>query len=105
MMNHAIILLSLSCLSLLACQGKSMEQPTIPEDKMARIMADLSIAEAATQNLGTPQKDSMMHVYFVQVFEMHGTSLEEYEKNLRLYIQDMPRLEQITKQVEDIFGK
>lgn len=100
-----ILPLAFAGLTLFACREKQAEQPTIPEDKMARIMSDLSIAEAATMNLGSPKKDSLMQVYFAQVFQMHGTNLEEYEKNLRIYVHDLPGLERITKQVEDNFGE
>lgn len=51
-------------------------------------MADLYIAEAATNGLGGYEKDSLTHVYYEQVFEMHGVTKEEYEKNIRLLSQN-----------------
>ena len=90
MMKYLISCLSLCCF--LACTGDAMEKPTLSDEKLARIMADLNIAEAATIGLAGYPKDSLVQVYVTQVFEIHGTSLEEYEKNLRIVGADLPRL-------------
>lgn len=80
--------------------GEKMEQPTFSDEKTARIMADLYLADAATNGLSGYQKDSLMVVYFKQVMEYHGTSREEYEKNLRLIANDLPRMEAAVNQAE-----
>ena len=46
MMRLLVLLLALT-----ACQAK-VEQPAIPDEKMAKIMADLFVAESATVGLG-----------------------------------------------------
>jgi len=66
-----------------ACRQET-EQPSLPDATIARIMADLHVAEAATTGLGGYEKDSLTHLYFKQVFEIHGVSKEEYERNVRL---------------------
>ena len=88
-------------LCLLACQ-KQAEQPSMTDDKMAQIVADLSLAEAATQGLYGAPKDSLVRVYTVQVFKIHGTSLEEHEKNLKLISQDTEHLRQVLQKAEEI---
>ena len=85
--------------------AKPAEQPTIPENEMARIMGDLIIADAATANFSGYQKDSLAQVYFKQVYDMHGVTLQTYEQNLRLYTKDLDKMERITKQVEERFNK
>jgi len=75
-------------------------QPTIPDEKMARVMADMCLSEAATNGLGGFPKDSLMQIYFKQTLEMHGLTVEEYERNLRLYADDLPRMQLLTKQIE-----
>jgi len=84
----------------ISCQSKPTEQPSLPDEKIARIMADLSIADAATTGLSGYRKDSLMHAYFNQVFEMHGVTLEAYEKDLQILAQDLSRMEGIVKQAD-----
>lgn len=91
-----IACLCLLCLSiLLSCTGRQTEKPSISDENLAQIMADLKVAEAATIGLSGYQKDSLMKVYFAQVFEIHGTDLEEYEKNLRIVSADMNHFQRI----------
>jgi len=86
-----------------ACQNNKQEQPILSDDKIAQIMADLSVADAATNGL-TPgyTKDSLMHVYFSQTFVIHGISLDIYEKDLRILAEDLPRMERIVKEAQKL---
>jgi hypothetical protein len=87
-----------------AC-SKAPEQPSIPDDKMARIMADLAIAEAATSGLTGYPKDSLMQTYLRQALDLHRVTRDSYEKNLRLYADDLPRMQQLTRQTEMLLGQ
>lgn len=71
------------------------EQPTVSEEKMARILADLAIADAATNGIAGYEKDSLAQVYFKQVLEMHGLTLEQHEKNLRMYANDSGKMKEL----------
>lgn len=86
------------CASVLwqACQ-QQVEQPSLSDDTVVRIMADLYVAEAATTGLGGFKKDSLTFAYYEQVFEIHGVAREEYEKNLRLIARDEYRMEELTQ--------
>lgn len=84
-----------------ACQQKQVEMPSLPDEKLARIMADISIADAATTGLSGYAKDSLMQVYFKQVFEIHGVSLETYEKDLRILAKDLDHMERVVKQADE----
>lgn len=77
------------------CSTQLSEKPGLSDEKLARIMADLSVAEAATNGLAGYPKDSLQKVYYGQVFEIHGTSPEAYEKDLRIVSAELPRLQQI----------
>lgn len=83
---------------LLACAPK-LEQPDLPADKMARIMADLFIAESATVGMGGYPKDSLQHAYFQQVLQLHQVTLDDYERNLRLYA-EQDRMDELTAEAE-----
>lgn len=65
-------------------------------------MADLAIADAATTGLSGYTKDSLMQVYFKQVFDMHGTSAEVYENDLRIIASDLSKMELIVKSADDL---
>lgn len=94
---------ALAALLFAGCQEPSdvIAKQSMPDEKIARIMADLSIAEAATNGLNGYQKDSLMHVYFTQVFQMHGVSAEAYERDLRIIASDLQHMEEIVKKAEE----
>lgn len=70
------------------------------DEKIARIMADLYVAEAATIGLSGYPKDSLTHVYYEQALQMHGITGEQYEKDLRILARDVPRMEAILEQAQ-----
>lgn len=84
---------------LFSCREK-VEQPTLPDEKISRIMADLFTAEAATNGLTGFEKDSLLQIYFGQVLQKHNLTKEEYEKNLRLIVNDLPRMAGIVQEAE-----
>ncbi|MCB0524894.1 MAG: DUF4296 domain-containing protein [Saprospiraceae bacterium] len=101
-MNRFVFFIWISLfVSLMSCQEKKTEVQTLDDEKLARVMADLNVAEAATLGLSGYPKDSLIMVYYNQVFEIHGTSLEEYEKNLRIVSADLPHLKQIVDMAGD----
>lgn len=102
-MHDRNIFLSLFILIILfsACQSNT-EQPSAPDEKIARIMADLYVAEAATNGLIGYPKDSLKHVYYDQALKMHGITKEQYEKDLRILVRDVPRMEAIMEQAQKI---
>lgn len=100
MKNIPAIIICISAALLHSCEKKA-EPTTIPDEKLSRIMADIYTAEAATNGLSGYTKDSLMQVYFKQVMDMHGVTKEEYEKNLRLIVHDIPRIEAIVNQAEE----
>ena len=97
--SYQLLVISLLVVGICAC-GENKDEPSIPDDKMARIMADLCIAEAATNGLGGYQKDSLMQVYFKQALDLYGLTLEEYERNLRIYSNEIPRMQRLMKNSE-----
>jgi len=70
---------------------------------MVKIMADLSVAEAATTQMSGYSKDSLTQVFYNQVFELHGVNAEQYERNLRIYAKDLATMENMVKKIEATF--
>lgn len=88
--------------SLLACASETVKQPSLTDEKIARIMADLSIAEAATNGLVGFAKDSLLHVYIRQVFDIQGVTPEKYEEDLRILAHDLARMEAIVLRADSM---
>jgi hypothetical protein len=74
-----------------ACQ-KQVEVTTIPDETIAKIMLDISLAEAGTHTLTAYSKDSLSQIYYEQVFKINKISKEEYEKNIHIVGRDVVRM-------------
>ena len=95
--------LALICLCLLSfpsCQPKP-KAASMSDAALARLSADLYIAEAATNGLAGYERDSLAQLYFKQVLEMHGATMDQYEKDLRLIVNDLPRMEAILQKAQE----
>jgi hypothetical protein len=88
--------------SLNACQSNISGQATLSDEKLARLMADLSVADAATTGMVGFSKDSLVQVYFKQVLDLHGVTLESYERDLRLVSNDLGHLDRVLKRAEEM---
>ena len=95
-MRYFLILFSFF---IFACR-QDKEQPTISDEKMAHIMAEIAIADGGTTMLNSFKKDSLANAYYRQIFEMNGVTIEEYEKNLRILVDDIPHIESVVKAAE-----
>ncbi|MCS7036288.1 MAG: DUF4296 domain-containing protein [Saprospiraceae bacterium] len=90
----------LLALAVAACQ--SPEQTRLPEETLARVMADLHIAEAATTGLTGFRKDSLLYLYYEQIFALHGVKREDYEHDIRLLSRDENRMMRLVEAAEDL---
>lgn len=97
-----ILVFFIPALLLQGCQGENSQSQDISDEKIARIMADLYIAEAATIGMTGYPKDSLMQVYYKQVFEIHGTDKVVYENNLRLISNDLEHLKQVVLEAREL---
>ena len=97
-------IVTLALLAILSACGPAGEQPSRSDEDLARLMADLAVADAATNALSGFEKDSLAQVYYKQVFDKHGTNLETYEKDLRLIVNDFERIRKIQKRAEEFLA-
>ncbi len=65
-------------------------------------MADLHLADAATNGIVGNAKDSLHKVYIGQVMTIHGIDFTTFEQELKLRSQDLPRLERIQNQIDTL---
>jgi hypothetical protein len=92
-------------LIVLLCQCAPREPKVVtdlPDEKITKIMADLYVADAATNGLAGYEKDSLMKVYFKQVFEMHGIEQERYERNIEGLSANILRMESVVRAADSL---
>jgi len=65
-------------------------------------MADMHVAEAATNGTAGFSKDSITQAYFDQVMEMHGVTQDSFEKNLKILTQDIDHLKRVLEKARDM---
>lgn len=87
-------LVSLSLL-IVACQRDN--KYTISREKMALIVADLHVAEGATTFLEGAKKDSILTIYYKQVFEIQDITREEFDKNIEILKLDPEEMAKVYK--------
>jgi len=100
--------LLLTCFLGLWCSGchTPEEKPTMPEEKLVEVLADIHIAEAALQALRGQTKDSMSQAYYQQIYTIHRVDSVEVQETLEtmrekpaemkdLYDKVMERVEQL----------
>ncbi len=87
-------------LALLWAACRPEERPQLPDETLARIMADLHIAEAAATGLTGYRKDSLLYVYHGQIFALHGTDRQTYERDMRLVARTEEHMMAIVEQAE-----
>ncbi len=85
-------------ITLCCCSAKTADTP-IDIKKMAQIVADVHVAEAALQNYNTTLRDSLMQVYYEQIFYIHKISQEDFIKTMDQIKQDPANIEALYKEV------
>ncbi len=71
---------------------------SVPPQKMIEVLVDVHVAEAALQNLSSDTKDSLMVVYYDQIYDIHGITATQFE-------QDMTYIKRHPKTMEKIYEK
>ena len=62
----------LCILFVFGCLGcASTPELPIPKDKMAQILKDMLVAEAAMQRVGRSKKDTLQKLYYNQIYKIH----------------------------------
>jgi glycerol-3-phosphate cytidylyltransferase-like family protein len=96
-MKHLFVLLSI-CVVLASCSKKE-EQPALSEDRRVQLLADLHMAEAAVQHLPPAVKDSMIRVYYDQVFAQYDINQADYDRLMKLLRDDVGSLQPLYEKV------
>jgi Domain of unknown function (DUF4296) len=97
--------LLLACVLMAATCQKKAEQPSLSDEKLAQVMADIYLAESASNGLNGNSRDSLSREYLKQVMEIHGMSTELYEKELLLRAESVERLNGIHQRAMILLGE
>jgi len=100
-MRYFFFILIIFCHS---CKQES-PQPEISDEKMAHIMAEIAIAEGATTMLSGFKKDSLANAYYRNIFEMNGITRDDYEKSLRVLVNDVDHTQAVIDQASKIINE
>lgn len=74
---------------------------TMPTAKMVSILADIHVAESAAGYLSGTKKDSVVSIYYQQIYEIHSVKAEEVKQNLDALKREPAQLEKVYKMVVD----
>jgi len=88
----------------MSCKEKE-PVPLIEEELMVRLLADLHISEAATQNVDVTLRDSFRQVYYEQIFKIHEIDQAIFEQEITLLKTNPKRLSIYYDQVIKILEK
>jgi uncharacterized lipoprotein YajG len=97
-MKHTFTLFLLFLL-LFSCQ-KQKETSSVTDEQTSKIMADMCMAEAATHTMTGFEKDSLVQIYYDQVFKINKLSKADHERNIRILSRDVLRMEAILLRTE-----
>lgn len=92
---------------LVACNNSETQQavPTIEEEKMVQITADLHIIEAHLQNSPAKQRDSIKSVLYYQMYKIHKIDSIELLENQKIYYQQPKKVEAMYGRVLEILNE
>jgi c-di-GMP-related signal transduction protein len=68
---------------------------------MVNLLCDLHIAEGAAELLEGTKKDSILKIYYTQIFEIQGIEEKQFKKDLDLLKEDPTEMTKVYKWVND----
>jgi preprotein translocase subunit Sec63 len=98
------ILLFIAFSLIFSCKEKE-ETPSISDEQIAKILMDMSFAEAATHTLTGNEKDSLVQIYYNQVFLINKISKADHERNIRIVGRDVNRMAAIFAISDKMLGE
>ena len=89
------------CIVTALCFSACEEKPTcaLSDEQLIQVLADIQIAEAAAQSLVQPVKDSVLEVYYQQVFEIHKVQEDQFRNCYEELQEDPNRMTDIYNRI------
>ena len=80
-------------------------EPDIPQEKMVQILKDIHLAEAISQSERTNIKDSLLAIYYDDIYRIHNITKEDLERNLKLWMSDAEVTDKLYEKVIEELSK
>jgi hypothetical protein len=87
-----------------SCGDEEYSLP-VKDEKLVEVLADVHIAEAACYNIYGSAKDSLIELYYGQVFSIHEVSEDDFWKAMDILEQHPDKMEAIYEQVLERLNK
>lgn len=80
-------------------------EPDIGQEKMVEILKDIHLAEAISQSERTNVKDSLLAIYYDDIYRIHDITKEDLERNLKLWMNDAEEVDKLYEKVIEELSK
>ena len=96
--NKAVSLFFFALLiSTTACERG--EKAPISEDKLVEVLYDIHTAEALLESESQVHKDSMVKIYYPQIFEKQGITRLDFDSTMAVYSRNTVKLDTVYNRV------
>lgn len=93
-------------LSLLLLSGcKHEESLPVSQETLINVLIDVHAAEAAVTHLTGEEKDSVIHVYYSQIMEIHRMKREVFDTCVAILRRNPELTEEIYEQIQETLKK
>ena len=72
---------------------------------MVNILKDIHLAEALAQSAKTNVKDSLLALYYNDIYRIHGIAKEDLERNIELWMSDAHDINRLYEKVIEELSK
>jgi len=80
-------------------------EPDIQEEKMVQILKDIHLAEAIAQSERINIKDSLLAIYYDDIYRIHNITKEDLERNLELWMNDAEVVDKLYEKIIEELSK
>ena len=88
-------------LLLTACNKNEAPQLSLTEEKLLDILIDVHVAEGSIQNIYGPEKDSLIDLYYQQIYKIHDITEATFNENMKIIRRNPAYVEKIYKKIVD----
>lgn len=96
------VALSIATILTISCTNSSKRRAVLTDVQVAKVLAELAIADGATLGLAGYVKDTMALRYYNQVFEITGVRKEDFEQSIEALSDNPGRLKSIMEQADSL---